>query len=544
MTGEQLNRMGEGIEYTATSFIKINVDSTNEDNLTDLGGNFRFGVFNDELPEENVESYIFDNALWSGMPSEFNEFVEESINFNYQSDCPVYFLWTSDYVVEGYDDVTLDFTNPVVIETIEREDVESVGIFPIPIQEIIHTDTVAQLSLDSGETTNGLRCFNLDCENLDEEDIVIQGIELDIDVPTLDGECTVFAKIISPTIVDGKNRIGERSIVLNNSEDPHIHLGNEFDLWGLKFDDFNDFSQFQLDLQIVNPYSGSQSIEINNVILTVHYSVIEDSKIKCLVNGEDTRFYNMFIQNVEVPMGVETDTEYMEISGTDTTNAYRMNIDKKEIKIDFSVKGCTIEETTRFMERIAKFFTNPRDILNRPQTNRIEFSHFPNRYWEVVMEKPIDNEVEFVEYEGTIKLVVPAGTSYNVESTTTSAMGTNSGIAKVNPLIQISPNQSRITILEEFTNQIFTINEDEVNINGFSFNEHDIIRIDCEARKVYYYPLNEGDTMDSLIEEAHEHIDITHAVDFNSKWFVIYDDYKFTTDNTCDIHFVQFFEKW
>ena len=243
-------------------------------------------------------------------------------------------------------------------------------------------------------------------------------------------------------------------------------------------------------------------------------------------------------------MGVETDTEYMEISGTDTTNAYRMNIDKKEIKIDFSVKGCTIEETTRFMERIAKLFTNPRDILNRPQTNRIEFSHFPNRYWEVVMEKPIDNEVEFVEYEGTVKLVVPAGTSYNIESTTTSAMGTNSGIAKVNPLIQISPNQSKITILEEFTNQKFTINESEVNINGFSFNENDIIRIDCEDRKVYYYPLNEGDTMDSLIEEAHEHIDITHAVDFNSKWFVIYDDYKFTTDNTCDIHFVQFFERW
>ena len=72
----------------------------------------------------------------------------------------------------------------------------------------------------------------------------------------------------------------------------------------------------------------------------------------------------------------------------------------------------------------------------------------------------------------------------------------------------------------------------------------DIIRIDCEARKVYYYPLNDGDTMDSLIEEVHEHIDITHAVDFNSTWFVIYDDYKFTTDNTCDIHFVQFFERW
>ena len=57
MTGEQLNRMGEGIEYTATSFIKINVDSEHESNLTDLGGNFRFGVFNSEIPEENVESY-------------------------------------------------------------------------------------------------------------------------------------------------------------------------------------------------------------------------------------------------------------------------------------------------------------------------------------------------------------------------------------------------------------------------------------------------------------------------------------------------------
>lgn len=545
MTGEQLNRLGEGINYTATSYVRINVPEENTSNLSDLGGNFRFGVFNKSLSDFD-EGYILDNAFWTKeMPSSFNEFNQLSVDFDYQSDCPVYFIWTSDYLADGYHLVSVDFTNPLVVESEEFDGVEKIGVFPKPINEIIKSETSSQLNLDFGEVTNGLKCYDFDCENLNSDDIVINGVELDIDVSTLDGECSVFAKLISPNIVDGAFRIGERSIILNDSENPHIHMGGDFDLWGLKFSDFETFSQFQLELQIVNPYSGSQSVEFNNVVLTVHYTVIEDSKFKCFVNGEDTRFYNMFVKKVDIPMGVETDTQYMEVSGTDTTNAYRMNIDKKEIKIDFRVSGCTVEETTKFMERIAKLFTNPRDILNRPKTNRIEFDHFPNRYWNVIMEKPIDNEVEFVDYEGTIKLVVPDGTSYNVESTTTSAIGTNSGIAKVNPLIQISPNQSKISILEEYTNQKFIIDESEVDIESFDgFSESDVIRIDCEDRKVYYYPLSEDDLMDSLIEVEHEHLDITHAVDFNSNWFVIYDDYKFTSDGTCDIHFVEFFERW
>ena len=116
--------------------------------------------------------------------------------------------------------------------------------------------------------------------------------------------------------------------------------------------------------------------------------------------------------------------KYLEIDGADRNDAYRQNIDKKEIEIKFNVLGCTIEETTEFLKMIGKLFSNQRDELNRPIPNQLELSHYPDEYWDVILEDPIDSDVENASYSSTLKLVVPDGTSYNTEDTVTSTIGT------------------------------------------------------------------------------------------------------------------------
>ena len=65
-----------------------------------------------------------------------------------------------------------------------------------------------------------------------------------------------------------------------------------------------------------------------------------------MINGENIAWYGMFLQKVDIPAGLKTDTNYIEIDGVDSSNAYRQNIVKKELELEFSVFGCTLEETT------------------------------------------------------------------------------------------------------------------------------------------------------------------------------------------------------
>ena len=349
-----------------------------------------------------------------------------------------------------------------------------------------------------------------------------------------------MGKLSSPSF----SRDGNRSLNLEPAfleEDIFqgiVTLGGQFDLWGLDWEDFklSKLEDLEIDIQLLNNYDQAVHMEFNNLRIVFHYVELEETKIVAKVNGVDLRYFIVFIKDVTIKPGTDLLVKYLEVEGTDSNLAYRANIEPKEIEMDIRVPGCDLEETTAFVERLARLLVNKRDKFNKPLLNEIEFSHHPNRVWKVLLEDALDVSAEFTEYEGKIKLIVPDGTSYTKEPIITNATGTNSGLAKVNPIIRVVAQGTNIIVKETISNQEWRLTDSTLEVG-------DIVRIDCEERKVY--KVEGSDDLSSKEDDAeYPDIDITSKVDFNSDWFLIHDDYNFECDNTAIIQSVIFHERW
>lgn len=272
-----------------------------------------------------------------------------------------------------------------------------------------------------------------------------------------------------------------------------------------------------------NNVSNIANLQVHNASVTFYFNRLDEVLVNTYIDGTDIRYYGLFLEDVEMPEGLETDTKYLEIDGSDRHDSYRQNIDKKEIKLTLSVDGCNIYDTSEMLRNITKLFQNKRDELNKPIPKMIEFSNKPGMYWEYVMEEAIETSFEAAQSELKITLVVPAGTGFSKEETVTNVTGGVTGIAKVNPIIMIIPLGDHVEILETNSQQKFSIN----HIGWASDN---IVEIDCINRAV-------------TLTSASETVDISGSVDFSSDWFVLDGDYTFEPTN-CIIQSVSFKERW
>ena len=237
-------------------------------------------------------------------------------------------------------------------------------------------------------------------------------------------------------------------------------------------------------------------------------------------------FYGAFTEDVNIPEGLKTDTAYLSIDGTDTNDAYRQNIREKEITLELSLSECDYQTSTDMLRQLAKLLTNERDEYNRPIPKRIEFTHYPDVYFEYVMENPLDVTNETSGYIIKATLTIPSGTAYDKEDTTTNVNGNVQGLAKVNPIITILPQSEQINITETITGQSFNM--------GFSGDwQNYIVQINCIDREVLLV------TSD---DDAYA-IDISKYVDFNSDWFALHGEYNFSSSG-CVIRTVTFTERW
>ena len=294
-----------------------------------------------------------------------------------------------------------------------------------------------------------------------------------------------------------------------------------------------DLEDWSVEVRFVNPFSNTEpaNVLIDSAEIIFYANPIEDMRVKMYVNGMDTRHYGMFIESVDIPTGLKSDVKYLDIDGSDINTAYRQNIDKKEITVKFNIIGCTIEETTSLLKMLGKLLTNKRDSMNDPIPNQVQFSHYPDEYWDVIMEDPIDSDVEAAMYSSTLKLVVPDGTSYQVEDTVTSNIGTCGSIAKVNPVITFIPttlDAESYVITELQSNQSMVIKYNK-------FVEGDICELDCKNRKLILKTYN--DEIKTTVN-----VDISEYVDWASDWFVLDGDYNFQTTD-CMIQTVAFNER-
>lgn len=501
---------------------------------------------NDQYAEE-LNNYLLENAEWSEPISAANTWEDIKVNFFYSEDYPLIFLITGEYIESLAEDVTIEYTYPCLIEQDYRDLAEQPGIFEYPIKEIPTDEGAVSITLKPREVTNIAKAYDVDFTNFlesDEDNRIIQGCSVYFDVISCDNPVSVMCKLVSPSFTkEGNRSVNIESVFLEDESSEEvfsgtIELGGTFDLWGLDFDDFrlSKLEDLEIDLQFINNFSEEVHMEFNNLYVVFHYVELEEAKIIAQVNGVDLRYFNVFIQDVIIKPGTNNDVKYLDVEGTDSNLAYRSNIREKEIEMEIRVPGCDVEETTNFVERLARTLANKRDKFNNPTLNRIEFSHHPNKVFEYILEDSLDVSAEYTEYEGKIKLIVPSGTAYSKEPTITNATGTNNGIAKVNPIIRLVAQDTSIIVKETFTNQEWRLNDDTLEIG-------DLLRIDCGERKVYKVTSRDDDY---YLEDSDDNpdIDITNKVDFNSDWFLIHDDYNFECENTAVIQSVSFYERW
>ena len=553
LTGEELNRLGD-TTYIIQTYLKQN---TSEKRPHDWGQNHRIGVFNNAItdnittiiiPSEDEDDYeeitvdstnynsltsedIFNNAdYWSNTLTSVNTYENLECKFHYNKNYPLFIILTGDYP-EASTTSTIRFTEPCIIEEDYYNGHETNGTYPVPIENTkLSTGEFSELDIESLGSATPIIFYNLP---LDEdygtnEEIAIRGLEVTGTIEQNTDDLHIYCKLKAPT---GESRT--RSINLNVL-DTTLNSGNTFslggmgDLWGLSTLDIKNLEDWEIELMVDNTINNNTgTINFSNIALTIYISEIDSQNIQCKIENEDLSYYGAFLTDVDIPAGLKTDVDYLTIDGTDTNDPYRQNIKEKEITIHLDIgDNCSLEASTLSLMDLARLLQNKRDKYNRPIPKRIEFSHYPDLYWEYIMEDTFDNNIEISTYEVKIKLTVPSGTAYKKQSTVTNRTGYVNGLANVSPVIVIKPTDNLMTITETLTDQNFHIGYPETLTDK-------VIVIDCEDRIVWL----------KTDEDDEDGENITQYVDFNSDWFSIIDEYQFDTTG-CIIKTVDYVERW
>ena len=514
LSNEELDRLGDGYTYTVESFLKIICEIEDIQLFSDYYKNFRMAVFNENIPENLTitPEYLIDNAqYWSSGLTIFNEWEEKTVSFTYNSNNPLYILITGDYMNNHPDEFRIAYTDICIIE--DYSEYESSGNFLIPINETIISSS--EISISALDHSNSVVIYDFPFEeNFGTDDnIAIRGIECVLNVET-DNDCVLKAKLKS-----SYGETGDRSVKINSS-DKEIHIGGEFDLWGFSISKMINLEDWSIELQLQNLLNTNNTdvsnITVSDIQIIVYFLPLKKNRVFCIVEGENMRHHGMFLKKPKLSPGLKTKTKYFEIEGSDFNDPASMNITKKEIELEFSVRGCTIEETTDLLREIVTFMTNDRDDLNQPIPKRIEFSHIPGYHFDYILEDPIDEDPKTVGYESKMKLTIYDGTSWANEDTVTNTSGSNDGISKVQPVIECVPLSTTIEITEAIHNQKFTITNED-------FNASSIVRIDCANQKAELKDV-QGDEWE----------DISYLVDWDVDWFILYPgEFLFEENGTC-----------
>ena len=518
---EEMNRLGSGYTYIAQSDIN---HTTTDTYVRDWYKNNRIGVFNGPVANDTTEEDIFNGATyWSKATGGLNTYENCECEFTYDSQYPLYILMTGDYPeaeTYGYDMGSIKYDTPCIIEKEVYNSREASGNYPVPIEALLDNEEPSVITLAPNESTKGTILYDLPLEDDfgTNEDYAIRGIQVRADIDSTDN-LVIYAKIHSPS-----GEIGQRSIVLKGNEE-EIVIGDLGDLWGFTTLQLTNLDEWELELSASNLLNnGDSEIVFNNANITFYLETVEKQQIRVIIDGEDLAYYGAFIENVDIPEGLETDTSFLTIDGTDTNDAYRQNIREKKITIEFNLNNCDLQTSTNMLRQLTKLFTNEKDQYNRPIPKRLQFTHYPTDYFEYIMEEPFDVDTDITDYNVKATLTIPSGTSYSIDDTVTNTVGNANGLAAINPIIHFRPSDTNIQIKETLTEQSFQM--------GYSGDWSDyVIELDCDDRRVY------------LIKDEDTKVDISKYVDHNSDWFRLSGEFEFEGIN-CTILTVTFNERW
>lgn len=512
------NNIVDVMEYHITfnkdeniALTEINTDSTDYDNLS--------------------KEEIFSNAkYWADNTAGLNTYNNVECEFTYDKNYPLYLIVTGDYPEGAPSDNPVTYNEPCIIEETDYTERKPNGNYPAPIDDLVSSDNVSsETQIPSFTQTETIVFYNLPLDDNygTNTEMAIRGIELTGNIEQSD-RLVLYANLKSQT---GESR--QRSLVINDYETHpdsvnEFHIGGMGDLWGFSTLDMINMEDWEAELTISNTIENTDaSINFGSMQLILYVEPVIEQTSKVYVEGEDLAYYNAFIRNITVPEGLETETDYLKIDGTDTNDPYRQNVKEKTIIIEFDIgESCNLEDNTLSLRDLTRLLVNDRDEYNRPIPKRLELSHYPDVYWEYIMEKALDTEIDISNYHCKAELTIPAGTAYDKVNTTTAATGYVKGIATINPVILVKPTGENISITEEITGQQFHI--------GYSGDWIDkILEIDCE-NQIAWLKQNEDDD---------DPINLNGYVDYNADWFRLKGEYHFTSTNGV-VMTVDYAERW
>lgn len=555
LTNEELDRLGTGYPYIVQSYLK---HSTTDDYVRDWYKNNRIGVFNNAI-EENIiiiqvedpetgeiietvdDSTDYDNLTieeifthaeyWSEAPTSVNEYNNLECEFVYNEKYPLYIIFTGDYQEAGnydYDMGTISYTEPAIIEKSVYNGREQNGNFPEPINNLILNDgSSAELTIPVMNNSTPITFYEypLDEGYGTNETQSIRGIEIRGTIQQTD-ELVLTAKLISST-----GATGERTIKLDSKDssidsDTEFSLGGLGDLWGFSTADMKELEDWEVQITVNNILLDSEAnINFGDVQLIIYTEALQEQEVVVLVNGEDLRHYGAVLIDREIEEGLKTDTDFLNIKGTDTNVPYRQNIREKYINIELRLGSCDLQTSSSMLRQLTYFLLNDRDKYDRPIPNIIEFSDYDDVYFEYLIEDTLDVSRTLGYYIVKAKLTIPAGTAYANEQTVTNITGFVQGIAAINPVITFKPQAETIVIKELISGQEFNM--------GYAGDwQNGIVEINCEDH-VALLKSSEEDT---------NPIDISNSVDFNADWFSLFGEYSFSAGG-CVIRTVEFTER-
>lgn len=546
------------VDTGSISLKNLIIDSGSGDSFVrDWNRNFRIGVFNNpiwsnitytettdpetgetiQVPTDSTDytslttSQIFSNAEYlSNPPSKVNVFESLECDFIYNSDYPLYILIVGDYTEAGDNMASIKYTEPVIVEAEVSNGYEENGVYPIPINDLVLSDgSSAELTIGALNNASPLIFYNwpLDEDYGTNDEIAIRGLEIRGTI-----ESNTDNIILHASLKNGKQETRQRSLTLDEldntlTDENQFSIGGIGDLWGFSTLDIINLEDWEAHLTISNILNDTTGgINFRDIQLVIYIENIENQLVKTYIEGQDVSYYGAFLTDLKIPEGLKTDTAYLDINGTDTNDPYRQNIKEKTIEATFDIGDCDIEGSTLSLREFTRLLVNERDQYNKPIPKRIEFSHYPDVYWEYILEDTFDNDLEISTYNVKVKLVIPAGTSYDKNTTKTNDVGHVSGLAHVRPTIQFKPTSTLIAIREDVTEQEFHMSYTEEWLGK-------VIEIDCDNRIV-------------LLKEDDDDTDgenITNYVDFSSDWFTILGEYQFQTVG-CAIMNIQYQERW
>ncbi len=276
---------------------------------------------------------------------------------------------------------SIKYDTPCIVEKEVYNGREASGNYPVPIEALLTGEDIATLELAKDQTSQGTVFYDFPVdETISTNDkLAIRGLQVRANIEATDN-LVIQAKLHSPN-----GEVGNRSILVD-SDDEEIVIGGLGDLWGFTTLQMTQLELWQLELSIANILSQSDSsILFNNVEIIFYLETVEKQEITIKVEDEDIAYYGAFIETVTIPEGLNTDTSFLSIDGTDTNDAYRQNIREKKITIEFNLSNCELQTSTDMLRQLTKLFVNEKDQYNRPIPKRIQFSHYPNDYFEYIM---------------------------------------------------------------------------------------------------------------------------------------------------------------